>query len=584
MADTVNAYLERMLPELEDLEKWGLFTRSEIKEVVRRRREFEYHLKRPSRIRDDFLRYVDYETKLESLRRLRKKVVVRDLNAAGKRWSGHMSDGASAIRIISIYKRAVARFGSDMSLWLKFLEYCRKHSPKQMRRVLARALQLHPNIPGLWMYAASWDFEHNLDVSAARALMQRGLRMCPHSEDLWLEYFRMELSYAQKLKSRMLVLGIESEEIDAGKEQRESDLSVKLAWVIFKNAIVAVPSSARFRQRFVEVLDRFALVKSTIANEIYASMTRDFPKDENCWDWKGKYKFQTTSSWKDAVKVYEEAVGVVSSARMYELYAKFLEGLLDSGDKRVPESLLELYDRGEEVCASINFLEGHVRLLTRNGFLDRARALTEQFCNGPLRSSSRLWVLRLTLEIQHGGLQMADISKLFLKALQLVQASEGKDIWKMALEYFSGMDTYLDIILRHLETALGGKGGGQELGAVAWSAVSWFLHFDGVEKARQLYNRFLVLPGPSLYLFKRCIGLEAERGALGDQEAVKCMRRLFDAALEIYGREDVGIWLDYCALEKKVGNASNASTVYFRAKKTLSDPSLFIQRHQLLFA
>ena len=48
-------------------------------------------------------------------------------------------------------------------------------------QVLTKALQLHPTAAGLWSYAAAWEFEHNANATAARALMQRGLRMCPRS-------------------------------------------------------------------------------------------------------------------------------------------------------------------------------------------------------------------------------------------------------------------------------------------------------------------------------------------------------------------------------------------------------------------
>lgn len=69
-------HLERMLPELEDLEKRELFARSEIKEIVRKRRDFEYALKRHSVLKEDFFRYVEYETQLEALRRDRKEVTL----------------------------------------------------------------------------------------------------------------------------------------------------------------------------------------------------------------------------------------------------------------------------------------------------------------------------------------------------------------------------------------------------------------------------------------------------------------------------------------------------------------------------
>ena len=57
--------------------------------------------------------------------------------------------------------------------------------------MVARALKVHPNEAGLWVYAASWEFETNGNAAAARSLMQQGLRCCRDSPQLWVEYFNM---------------------------------------------------------------------------------------------------------------------------------------------------------------------------------------------------------------------------------------------------------------------------------------------------------------------------------------------------------------------------------------------------------
>lgn len=189
----------------------------------------------------DYLRYAEYEGKLERLRLLRR----RERGITGKKT---LSDFAITRRIHFIYERATRKFRGDLGLWMSWLEYCREsRSPKQMSRAVTRALQLHPNKPGLWSYAAAWEFEHNGNPAAARALMQRGLRMNRSSRTLWVEYFRrepkpafiptrigrafllpteggrlitpdvlhwmrpcrFELLYAQKLRMRRAVLGIE---------------------------------------------------------------------------------------------------------------------------------------------------------------------------------------------------------------------------------------------------------------------------------------------------------------------------------------------------------------------------------------
>jgi U3 small nucleolar RNA-associated protein 6 len=59
MADTVRQLMEAMIPELEDLESKGYFSRSEIKQIVKKRQDFEYALVRRATLKRDFLRLVE---------------------------------------------------------------------------------------------------------------------------------------------------------------------------------------------------------------------------------------------------------------------------------------------------------------------------------------------------------------------------------------------------------------------------------------------------------------------------------------------------------------------------------------------
>ena len=56
MADTVRAILEEMIPELEDFQKRGYFDRPEIQQIVKKRTDFEYKLKRRAAVKADYLR------------------------------------------------------------------------------------------------------------------------------------------------------------------------------------------------------------------------------------------------------------------------------------------------------------------------------------------------------------------------------------------------------------------------------------------------------------------------------------------------------------------------------------------------
>ena len=48
--------LEEMIPELEDLEERGYFSKVEIKQIVKKRTQLEYQLKRKAVTKADFLR------------------------------------------------------------------------------------------------------------------------------------------------------------------------------------------------------------------------------------------------------------------------------------------------------------------------------------------------------------------------------------------------------------------------------------------------------------------------------------------------------------------------------------------------
>ena len=58
MADNVRSVLEEMIPELEDFEERGYFSKTEIQQIVKKRTNFEYLLKRRAAVKADYLRRV----------------------------------------------------------------------------------------------------------------------------------------------------------------------------------------------------------------------------------------------------------------------------------------------------------------------------------------------------------------------------------------------------------------------------------------------------------------------------------------------------------------------------------------------
>ncbi|KAJ2506067.1 U3 snoRNP protein [Coemansia sp. RSA 2049] len=228
-----------MVPELEDLERKGLFSKQELRALVKKRTKFEYSLKRRRAAVGDFLRYVEYEANVNALRRERKRRLRPAAGSSGKKKSATttVSDYSIDQRIISIFERAVVRHSEDKRLWIQFIAFVRGLGAgsssssgddadagggysRLLFRLYGRAIAAHPRDPKMWIMAADYQLSDMANGAAARALMQRALRVNPESRELWAEYLRLELLLVDKIRTRRRVLGIDGE---AKKEEEEEE-------------------------------------------------------------------------------------------------------------------------------------------------------------------------------------------------------------------------------------------------------------------------------------------------------------------------------------------------------------------------
>ena len=135
-------------------------------------------------------------------------------------------------------------------------------------------------------------------IRNARVLLQRGLRINPTSEDLWLQSFHLELHYIQKLKGRRNILqpgwkdnvnqSSEGKRLVADCEEEEEDdaenalYDTLLPLIVYKNAIKAIPATVSFRLRFLDLCGRFPDTDS-IQKEIRSSIDRDCSDYVDSW-------------------------------------------------------------------------------------------------------------------------------------------------------------------------------------------------------------------------------------------------------------------------------------------------------------
>ncbi|CBK22963.2 uncharacterized protein [Blastocystis hominis] len=195
MSDNVNEIMERMVPDLRDMEENGIFSHGEITSIIHKRRGMEYAMSSYSKTIQDYLTAIQYEINLETLRKMRK-------NRLGL--SKYLKSDSSVVnRTHFIFERMIRRYKSDLNVWLKYVEFCESIGANgKLGTLFPRILQLHPRAEGVWVKAANWEMSQGnfsnarSDFSAFRsliALMQRAIRINKHSQLLWKEYFRFEL-------------------------------------------------------------------------------------------------------------------------------------------------------------------------------------------------------------------------------------------------------------------------------------------------------------------------------------------------------------------------------------------------------
>eukprot|EP00884_Botryococcus_braunii_P019137 jgi/Botrbrau1/5907/Bobra.0366s0084.2 len=624
MADTVRNIMEGMIPELQDLEARGYFSKQEIREIMKKRSDFEYLLKRKAPRKNDYLRYVEYESNLEELRRLRKGKLATE----GKH---SLADKALVRRVHFIFERATRKFSGDLRLWLAWLDFCQAHSSKRMfSRVATKALRLLPNEAGLWAHVAAWHYEHQLDADVARSLMQLGLRNCPSSEDLWLDYVRFELSFAHKLHARRRVRGIplpgESEgegeaagELPAPEKAMRAVMDGELAMLAFQGAVEALPGSLSLHRKTLDALrplGRGFPAATRLVEAVYDSLAVNFPTSEDAWDLRARRLVEEegpeagpSSSEADASNVetdpsileaalscveaacqlYDEALTAAPTQEMYERYSSFLlehvVRLFATGSAgRIGQRGLLICSKAADAgVASPELFETWMRLadlLEQPSLADKASELAcAQHQNNVHLHKLRAVVLVRKLSQSHGEAEqrtrLSSLREFVAGASRQFTQQELPQIWEVLVNHEGLPAEFCANLL--VPTLLGlPKGplrGG--MGEVAGKVLRAVFDSQGAEAAKQLLWKLLTCPSPGGSLYHAALELDSSQpGFLTDAE--RC--RVLEAGVDTFGEEDEELWLEYYRFDLEKHRRSGV--VYRRAISRLIDPTSFMLKCQ----
>lgn len=588
MAELVQRNIEGFIPELEQMERTGLVTRDQVREILRRRKRFEYRLRRRKKSKEDYLTYIQYELNLyELLQKRRARLRITDKRPE--------IDLMIAKRINKLFKKAVLMFSGDSKLWLSHIDFCvRMGWNHAVGTLYTRMLNLHSHRPEIWVAAAKWQLECNSSPEMARKLLQRGLLFNSKSFLLWHEYFRMELIFVDKMRKRKEVLGIEDKKDDG--EAEDAVLKAKIPSLIYDAAVKSIPG-IDFALSFLPICDAFDFADH-LAERILEDVQTRHPNQEQVWDAMARRqlvcKDGTVGPLAENVvhgekrgaaaarAIFEQALVRLPTETMWKLYIQFQLELLEqsSSEKQAAKRLRQvdtLMERASnEELLTFEHHQEWVKLLQSCKEHEAALACAQASAKRWPRSVDA-WLLLLELLIARGP-GAEDVLKAFEEALSAIPKQESLPVWKRAMEFLSSESP--EETIPFLEKALFYP---HDVCTYAKEKLLE-LHslYRGYKAARKFYKRMLQLKPLSLAFFQRMIDME---NSSAQPDADK-LRSYFENAVAEFGETNFDLWMKYILFELKhpEGKPEQAGVLYHRAVKTLHDDLTdhFISAYSLL--
>lgn len=580
MAENAERSIQEMIPQLQAMERIGLCTAIEARKILKKRREFEYKLRRKTKEKKDFLQYIKYEQLVLDLVKQRRKKG----KCTGMRKE---IDVCIVRRVHRLFEIACSRFPGSLDLWKEHLKFCQKRKEKStMEKIFVNMMKFHPHNEDLWIMFAKHQLEYSVSVS--RTLFQRAIRANEKSRQLYEEYFEMELNYADKLRKRQEVLEIKD------LESKSSLMRGEIAFVIYDNAIKILEDGPAFCLSLFKIIRQFPFA-AWIEDKIYDDMKDHFANNEHAmaclakrplvsFEHKSENDSETfTAAVKATCEQFEVALTQVSSGLMWELYLKTCLEMA----KLSPTSTLCNWAVDQSMKIFLRAIEKEkmteqmalcwTEMIVKTGQvslgLDVIPLLTAKF-----QDSVPLWYQQIKFHILTDVSSDNIVSCLHNSLKHTRKKNESALLWKIVIEWAI-------ISCPHRITNLFEEGISSESREVCLLMKELFMDWAAthlnIKSVRKLYKR-LSAPPMSLELHYKYIGLELSQVA----PKMKKIRLAFDFVLLEFGASDIDVWIKYIEMEMKhrLGDPGAVAILSDRAKRTLNKPlSKIFEERSVLF-
>uniref|UniRef100_A0A8C2UFD9 UTP6 small subunit processome component n=1 Tax=Coturnix japonica TaxID=93934 RepID=A0A8C2UFD9_COTJA len=569
MAERVEQRLEDRVPELEQLERVGLFTHEEIRAVLKKATALEYKIQRRALRKEDFINYIQYEINLLELIKKRRA-------RTGYSFKKDEIEGSMIQRVHSLFKRATGKWKEDVQLWLSHVAFCKQWNTKhQLSKVFSTMLAIHPNKPALWIMAAKWEMETRLSSESARHLFLRALRFHPECPKLYQEYFRMELMNAEK--------------------QRKEKKEFERAKMNLMGCLIFV-MGVEFRLALLSIAKLFDFTHD-LQKEILENLQAEYADNPLTWDYMARRELElgslkaTEPTTKQAkvsemtqreercCAVFEEAVTAVPTEDMWKCYITFC---LERCNRKTNSE--ELKQKRLERTLSA-FSKAHESSLLPEALYKQWSSLSQKAAEVAEAAAKRfslsveMWQMRLQVLIQ---LKSDNVTQCFEEAFKHVKSKVcgTLPLWTLWVEWSEAVNSKDDteaLYQRSLHAVAPA-----ESVTMKEKYLDWAYRNGGYKKARRVFTSLHESHPLSLDFFKKMIEIEKE------QEMCRMLRlrEYYERALREFGSVNSDLWLEYIKeeLSHPQGKPEHAGSIHWRAVKMLEGDQVedFISKYTLL--
>ncbi|KAF3816641.1 hypothetical protein GH733_013989 [Mirounga leonina] len=562
MAEIIQERIEDRLPELEQLERIGLFSHAEIKAIIKKASDLEYRIQRRALFKEDFINYVQrisYSFKKDEI------------------------ENSIVHRVQGVFRRASAKWKDDVQLWLSYIVFCKKWATKAQLSKLCGLWQ--PN--GKWKIAClqkvqdSYFFELCAFIQSARNFIKK-----------------MELMHAEKLRKEKQEF--EKAKMDVGNlDYPEEILKGELARIIYKNS-VSIIKGAEFHVSLLSIAQLFDFA-TDLQKEIYDDLQALHTDDPLTWDYVARRELamemqpageQPATKQARAVEVgrkeerccavYEEAVKTLPTEAMWKCYINFcLERFTKKTSsqflrERRLERTMMAFRKAHELRLLPEFqYKQWIELLLHQDFLKEALEVavagTESF-----RDSVTMWQMKLQVLIDS---KSPDVAGLFEEAFVHLKAQVCLPLWISWAQWSEGAKSQEDTEAIFKKALLAVKGANSV--TLKDKYLDWAYRSGGYKKARAVFKSLQESRPFSVDFFRKIIQFEKE------QESCKManLREYYERALREFGSVDSDLWMDYIKeeLNHPLGRPENCGQIYWRAMKMLQGESaeVFVAKHAM---